>query len=187
MRDKTRRERYDNKLSKARTFPVSLTAINFRCDENLGYLIRSAACFGADSVNVIGCIPERSELRALSGSLVDYVQINQFSNPEEFLDYSRAEGIHLVSAELTSDSVNLERYSFDPKRKTSIIVGNETTGVPTQILVNSDVVSIEMPGVGFCLNTAQAANIMLYEAVKQYKKKENFFNSINNQRFAMLT
>jgi len=28
---------------------------------------------------------------------------------------------------------------------------------------------------------------MLYEAVKQYKKKENFFNSINNQRYAMLT
>jgi tRNA G18 (ribose-2'-O)-methylase SpoU len=187
VRNKTRRERYDSKLTEARTFPVSLTAINFHCDENLGYLIRSAACFGADSVNVIGCIPERSELRALSGSLVDYIQINQFSNPEEFLDYSRVEGIHLVSAELTSDSVNLERYSFDPKRKTSIIVGNETTGVPTQILVNSDVVNIEMPGVGFCLNTAQAANIMLYEAVKQYKKKENFFNSINNQSFAMLT
>jgi len=187
VRDETRRERYDNKLSKARTFPISLTAINFQCDENLGYLIRTAACFGAESVNVIGCVPDRSELRALSGSLVDYIQINQFSTPEDFLDYSRTEGIHLVSAELTSDSINLEQYSFDHQGKISIVVGNETTGVPTQILVNSDVVQIEMPGVGFCLNTAQTANIMLYEAVKQIKKKQNFFNPVKNERFAMLT
>jgi len=26
-----------------------------------------------------------------------------------------------------------------------------------------------MPGVGYCLNTSQAANILLYEAVKQFE------------------
>jgi len=31
------------------------------------------------------------------------------------------------------------------------------------------VVYVEMPGVGYCLNTAQTANILLYEAVKQYE------------------
>jgi len=29
-----------------------------------------------------------------------------------------------------------------------------------------------MPGVGFCLNTSQAANIILYEATKQYDKQQ---------------
>ena len=179
MRDETRRERYDNKKSKAKIFPVSLTAINFHCDENLGYLIRSAACFGASSVNVIGCLPDRKELRTFSGSLADYIEINQFSTPEEFIQYSRTENIHLVSAELTSEASNLEHYSFDYGKKTSIVVGNETTGVPSQILLNSDVVYIEMPGIGYCLNTAQTANIMLYEAVSQFKKQVNFLNSIN--------
>jgi tRNA(Leu) C34 or U34 (ribose-2'-O)-methylase TrmL len=66
------------------------------------------------------------------------------------------------------------------------VVGNETTGVPTQILVNSKIIYIEMPGVGYCLNTAQTANIMLYEAVKQYKKQISFFNSINERQTPVL-
>jgi tRNA(Leu) C34 or U34 (ribose-2'-O)-methylase TrmL len=49
------------------------------------------------------------------------------------------------------------------------VVGNESTGVPIEILLNSEKIYIPMPGVGFCLNTSQAANIVLYEAVKQYK------------------
>ncbi len=186
MRGETRRERYDSKATEARTFPVSLTAINFHCDENLGYLIRTAACFGATAVNVIGCLPDRKELRALSGSLVDYIEINQFSTPEQFIDYSRSENIELVSAELTEGATNLEQHSFDYDKKISIVVGNETTGVPTQILVNSKIIYIEMPGIGYCLNTAQTANIMLYEAVKQYKKQISFFNSINEKQTPVL-
>jgi len=50
-----------------------------------------------------------------------------------------------------------------------LVVGNEQAGIPTEILARSDVVYIEMPGVGYCLNTAQAANIILYEAIKQYE------------------
>jgi tRNA G18 (ribose-2'-O)-methylase SpoU len=165
MRGETRRERYDSKAIQAKTFPVSLTAINFHCDENLGYLIRTAACFGATAVNVIGCIPDKKELRAFSGSLVDYIQINQFSTPEEFIEFSRSENIELVSAELTEGASNLEHYSFDCDKKISIVVGNET---------------------GYCLNTAQTANIMLYEAVKQYKKQMSFFNSINEKQTPVL-
>ena len=186
MRGETTRERYASKAIEAKTFPISLTAINFHCDENLGYLIRTAACFGATAVNVIGCIPDKKELRAFSGSLVDYIEINQFSTPEEFIEFSRSENIELVSAELTEGACNLEHYSFDCDKKISIVVGNETTGVPTQILVNSKIIYIEMPGVGYFLNTAQPANIVLYEAGKQYEKQISFFNSINERQTPVL-
>ena len=39
--------------------------------------------------------------------------------------------------------------------------------IAIEILRNSDKVYIPMPGVGFCLNTSQTANIFLYEAAKQ--------------------
>ena len=54
------------------------------------------------------------------------------------------------------------------------MVGNEQSGIPTEILKNSDKVYIPMPGVGFCLNTSQTANIMLYEAVRQYEAGETW-------------
>jgi len=187
MRDKTRNERYNEKAKSAKTFPISLTTINFRCDENLGYLIRSAACFGAESVNVIGSVPPRSILNPLSGSLHDYVKINQFRNPREFLNYSFDNEIQLISAELTEVSNNLDTFSFNFEKKISIIVGNETSGVPIELLANSIPVYIEMPGVGFCLNTSQAANILLYEAVKQYKFLQKYFENLNQPSYAVLT
>ena len=171
MREETRRQRYDKKLKTAKKYPISLCAINFRLDDNLGYLVRSAACFGAERLYVVGHVPERSRIKASSGSLVDYVEIVQFSTPSEFLTEMEIGGISIVSAELVEEATPLASYSFDFSRPVCLVVGNEQTGVPTEILTRSQVVYIEMAGVGYCLNTSQAANIMLYEAVKQFKKR----------------
>ena len=170
MRVETRRERYDKKLKTAKTYPVSLCAINFRVDDNLGYLVRSAACFGAERLYVVGHVPPRSYLKASSGSLMDYVEIEQFSRPSEFLTHMQLEGIQVVAAELVEGARPLASYNFNFDRPICLVVGNEQIGIPTEILAKSDVVYIEMPGVGYCLNTSQAANILLYETIKQFKE-----------------
>ena len=168
-REETRRQRYNEKLKIAKKYPISLCAINFRADDNLGYLVRSAACFGAERLYVIGHVPERSRIKASSGSLTDYVEIIQFSCPSEFLTQMELEGIKVISAELVEGARPLSSYTFDFSRPVCLVVGNEQVGVPTEILMQSEVLYIPMPGVGYCLNTAQAANILLYEAVKQFK------------------
>ena len=167
-REETRRQRYDNKLQTAKKYPISLCAINFRIDSNLGYLIRSVACFGATRLYVVGHLPDRSQLKTPSGSLIDYVEIIQFPTPRDFLDYAKSEGIQIVSAELLEGARPLSSYSFDFRRPITLVVGNEEFGIPPEITFNSDVVYIPMPGVGYCLNTSQAANIMLYEATSQF-------------------
>jgi len=167
-REKTRRQRYNNKRKNAEIYPISLTCINFMHDGNLGYLIRTAACFGASCINVIGSISSRSRLNSLSGSLYDYVKINKFINPGAFLDYTKNNNIQLVSAEISKGAKCIHSYDFDFSRHLSLVVGQEECGVPVEILKNSEKVYIPMPGIGFCLNTSQTANIMLYEAIKQY-------------------
>jgi len=171
MRLETRRQRYDKKLKTAQKYPISLCAINFRVDDNLGYLVRSAACFGAERLYVVGHVPERSRIKAPSGSLIDYVEIEQFSRPSEFLTQMEVEGVQIVSAELVEEARPIASYNFNFNRPVCLVVGNEEIGVPSEILARSDVVYIPMPGVGFCLNTSQAANIILYEATKQYDKQ----------------
>ena len=168
MRTETRRQRYDKKLKTAKKYPISLCAINFRVDDNLGYLIRSAACFGAERLYVVGHVPERSSIKASSGSLIDYVEIVQFSTPSEFLTEMEIEGINVISAELVEEAKPLASYTFDFSRRVCLVVGNEQIGVPTEILARSEVIYIKLAGVGYCLNTSQTANIVLYEAVKQF-------------------
>ncbi len=166
-RTQTRRQRYDLKSKTAQRSRISVCAVNFGCDENLGYLIRAAACFGVETVHVVGNVPERKLLVPVSGSLIDYVTIVQHSNPHDFLEVMRHNNTSVVAAELVDHAVSVHDYEFDDIRDVCIAVGNEHSGVPAEILHNSDVVYIPMPGVGFCLNTAQTANIMLFEFNRQ--------------------
>ena len=173
VRNKTRQQRYQKKKKGSKTYPISLCAINFRIDANLGYLIRSSACFGAESLNVVGSIPARKEIYNSSGSTCDHVDLKQFKNPSDFVREMKKTKTKLISAELTPNSKSIYDFSYDFSEKICIVVGNETSGIPEEILKESEKVYIPMPGVGFCLNTSQTANIMLYEAVKQYEKRNN--------------
>jgi len=167
-RSETRRQRYEKKSQIAQTMPVSICAVNFGIDENLALTIRAAACYGAESVMVIGSIPDHSYLRPRSGSTIDLVNLKQFSNPHDFLQYATDNDYHLVSAELCENAVDIVDYSFPMNKKVIIIMGNEYTGVPAEVIFNSDPVYINMRGSGYCLNTMQTGTVFLNEYSRQY-------------------
>ena len=181
MRDKTRRERYDKKKRNAKTYPISIATVNFMHDGNLGYLIRSAACFGAECVHVIGSVPDKGVLNPSSGTLCDYVEIKQYGTPAAFLGYARENDYNLISAEINDEATPINRYNFDFRKHTCVILGHEESGVPYELIRNSDSVFIPMPGVGYCLNTSQAANIMLYEMTKQFENQSKFLEEWVNE------
>lgn len=168
MRDKTRMERYLEKAREATRMPVSIATINFMFDENLAFLIRAAACYGVLDVYVIGAIPARTILRPKSGSTSDFINLRSFKTPGHFLEFARDSDFDLISAELSDQAVSLHDFAFDFSRQTIIILGNETSGVPTEILLNSRQVYIPMPGIGFCLNTSQCGTAFLHECSRQW-------------------
>lgn len=174
MRTETRKQRQLKKLDKVSVMPVSIATMNFGKDANVAYVIRAAACFGASEVNIVGNTAlDRHVLNAVSGSTADLVKINFFSSEQEFLKYINKNNAQLVSFELPGewhDSVSIDEFSFSFDRPTCIVVGHETAGVPVEILMNSQCIYVPMPGIGYCLNTSQAANVALYEASKQYSK-----------------
>ena len=167
MRTETRKERYNKKINSSFKYPVEIACINFKHEPNIGYVIRAAACFGSPIVNIIGDCPSDKILKELSGSTSEFIKLQKFSNPHDFLTYCRENNIKIVSAELTDNARNIYDYKYPKDSKICIVVGNEQTGVPSEILHCSEVVQIPMPGVGYCLNTAMSANIMLFEYTKQ--------------------
>ena len=167
MRTETRKERYNKKINSSFKYPVEIACINFKHEPNIGYVIRAAACFGSPIVNIIGDCPSDKILKELSGSTSEFIKLQKFSNPHDFLTYCRENNIKIVSAELTDNARNIYDYKYPKDSKVCIVVGNEQTGVPNEILYCSEVVQIPMPGVGYCLNTAMSANIMLFEYTKQ--------------------
>lgn len=173
--NKSRRERYSNKLQFAQYYPVSICTINFRQEVNLAYIIRAAVCFGATEVCVIGSYPSRKLMNKLSGTLFDYIKIRAFPNPNAFLKYIEQENIKLVSIELPPEGFEsnlISEYKFNPKQQTCLVIGHETIGVPVEILSKSDILYINMPGSGSCLNAATAGAIALYEIIRQFEEKK---------------
>jgi tRNA G18 (ribose-2'-O)-methylase SpoU len=167
-RTETRRQRYDKKKSTAKTMPVSFCSVNFGIDENLALTIRTAACYGAESVMVIGSVPDHAFLRPRSGTTVDYVKILQFSNPHDFLEHCRERGYNIVSAELCDGATNINNYLFNTDKHTVIVMGNEYTGVPTEVVHHSDPVYIPMNGPGYSLNVATAGVAFIHEFQRQF-------------------
>lgn len=152
--------------------PVSIALINFGQEANIAFAIRSAACFGVKNVYIIGNTSiKRETMQDLSGSTLDLVDIKTFSTPMEFVEFARDNKIQLVSMELPPEGFEGENFNnikFDFQNQICLSVGHETAGTPIEILKNSKITWIPMPGKGFCLNTSQTINIGLFEAAKQY-------------------
>lgn len=167
-RNKTRRERYQDKIQKAKTFPISLVTINLVSEANVGMIIRSAVCFGLESVHVIGSMDNIPEIKKKSASTADFIDIYKYATVSEFYQLNEHK-YNFISLELTSYSEDFSKVSLDFSKPICIIVGHEELGVPDYLLRRSKVVHFNMPGVGFCLNAAVAASIGMYEVVKQYE------------------
>lgn len=167
----TRRERYENKKSSSIKLPIEICTVNFRDEANVAFLLRSAVCFGASAINVIGSLPRNKILTTRSGTTQDYIRINQFSNPHEFIEYSKQNYMQIVSAELVPEAQSIFEFNFKnclkTHKKICLVAGHEEIGVPEEIVRNSIPVFIPMPGTGYCLNTAIAGSVFLYESTKQ--------------------
>jgi 23S rRNA (guanosine2251-2'-O)-methyltransferase len=169
MRRQTRNERYSERKDFAREMPVWVSCTNLEFDENVGMIIRAAACFGAKGIKVLGPELEYQTIRRKSANTSLFFDIEYFKRPEHMISWAKENGIQIVSIELTDFSKPLSEVKFNFDKPILLVTGHETYGVPESIIHNSDVVvEIPMYGFGACLNTSQAVNVVLYEISKQY-------------------
>jgi tRNA G18 (ribose-2'-O)-methylase SpoU len=176
MSVKTRSQKYAEKLSKSKTFNVSMATVSIHNDNNTGFAIRTVACFGMKNLYVIGAKPDRSIHNGLSGSTFDLVNIVHFENNNQFLTYCSENNIQIISAELSDDSINLYDFSFDVSDDAPeivILIGNESFGVPAEIMLRSTTVFIPMNGCGVCLNTVVAGTAIVNEYFRQLYTKNS--------------
>lgn len=81
----------------------------------------------------------------------------------------KSDGYRLVGLEQTTNSVSMHNYHFE--RRTALVIGNERTGLTSDILdVLDDVVEIPVYGLPHSFNAATATSIALYEYCRQYPR-----------------
>ncbi|MCQ6559187.1 TrmH family RNA methyltransferase [Paenibacillus mendelii] len=133
---------------------------------NVGTIIRSADAVGADAVILgRGCVDlyNPKTVRSTMGSLF-HLPIME-GDLAELLPEAKQHGIRLIGTSLQASDTC---YSYDWRGAAWLLLGNESSGLSDQTLVQvDDSIIIPMHGRSESLNVAMAATVVLYEALRQ--------------------
>lgn len=131
--------------------------------QNLGAIIRTAACVGAHGVIVperraVGLTP--SAVKASAGA-IETVKVARVTNLTRTLEMLQNEGVWLYAADMVGDDYRTVNFSGPM----GLIVGAEGEGVSRLVLDTCDYrVSLPMKGSIGSLNASVAAGVLLYAA-----------------------
>jgi len=128
---------------------------------NLGTLLRTCDAVGACLV-----VPDRpwvAQAVAHGNTLRQPSCVHRVARPLPWLAAQRAGGSHVVGVELADDAVRLADLPA-ARRRTVMVLGNESDGIPHEALPLLDtVVEIPMVGTGMSLNVAVSGSLVLYK------------------------
>ena len=133
---------------------------------NLGSIIRTANCVGADGV----IIPKHqsaglnSTVAKTSAGAVSYTKVAKVTNIARCIDELKEAGLWIVGADMNGESM----YKVDMKGSIGLVIGNEGEGISRLVREKCDFIAeIPMWGDIDSLNASVAAGILMYECKRQ--------------------
>ena len=141
---------------------------------NLGAILRSIECAGADGV----FIPERraagltETVAKSSAGATEYVKVAKVGNLSRLIERLKEHNIWVVGASGEAETGYTE---WDWTQKTALVLGGEGKGLHRLVAEKCDaLVKIPMLGRIESLNVSVAAGVILFEAVRQKNKDLKF-------------
>lgn len=160
-------------LHNAARFPVYVLLNSIRSSYNVGSIFRTSDGAMIEKLFLCGYTPfppNKEVMKTALGS-TESVQWEYVKDAKEVIHKLKSQGVKICALELTDNStphydLTIEAFPI------CLIVGNEITGVPNEILELCDF-SIEIPqyGIKQSLNVAVAYGISIFELRRVYDLK----------------
>ena len=138
---------------------------------NLGAVLRTAECAGADAV----FIPERravgltDTVAKASAGAVDHLPVARVTNLSRLIDQLKERNVWVVGA---AGDAGTSYADWDWTRASAIVLGSEGAGLHRLVRERCDaLISIPVLGQIESLNVSVATGVILYEAVRQRAAK----------------
>ena len=149
--------------------PFVIICDNITDPHNLGAIIRSANCAGADGV----IIPKRrsagvnSVVMKTSAGAAEYTPVAKVTNTAAAIDELKKAGLWITAADMDGEPM----YDIDLTGAVGLVIGSEGSGVGRLVREKCDfIASVPMLGEIDSLNASVAAGVLMYEAVRQRNK-----------------
>lgn len=135
---------------------------------NVGAIIRSAECFGADAV----VLPDRrsagvnATVRKAAAGATTHLPVVRVSNINDAIRKLKKAAVWVAGADAGESSIALDAADF--RRDLALVIGAEGEGLAQLARRECDyLVRIPMPGMTESLNASVAAGVLLYEVLRQ--------------------
>lgn len=133
---------------------------------NLGSILRTANCVGADGV----IIPKRNSVglnsivAKTSAGAIEYTPVARVTNISQTIEDLKKEGLWIAGADMDGN----EMTKTDLKGALGLVIGSEGEGISRLVKEKCDfIVKIPMFGEINSLNASVAAGVLMYEALRQ--------------------
>ena len=144
-----------------------LKVLNRLAPDNLGAIIRTAECAGADAV----LLPKRRSapinetVGKTSAGAIEYLPLVQIGNISQTLKQLKKRGFWVIGADMEGETDYFHSSLTDP---VVLVIGSEGRGISHLVKETCDVlVQIPMFGHVNSLNASVAAALLMYEVVRQ--------------------
>ncbi len=156
--------------------PFIIVAEGLNDPHNLGSIIRTANAAGAHGV----IIPKNrsvgltSTVAKVSAGAIEYTLVARVSNISDTIEKLKKKGVWVAGTALEGSTVHTDA---DLTGALAIVIGAEGTGMSRLVREKCDfLVKIPMLGQAESLNASVAAGVLMYEAVRQRRKKVGGLN-----------
>lgn len=149
---------------------VKVILHNIRSLHNVGSVFRSSDAFGISELILTGYtpIPPRPEINKTAIGAEEFVTWRHFETATEIISNLKADGYSILGMEQTTDSIALNKLNIDHFDKICLVMGNEVTGIDSDILdLMDEFVAIPQFGQKHSLNVSVAAAVMLYALLEK--------------------
>lgn len=148
-----------------KAYPFAVLLVNTIYDVNIGAVIRAGNGLGASKIYTYG--PKKKYNKIPAMGTYNYTPVEHLSNINSVLDLKWI--YHFTALELTEKSISIHSYKWKPN--TLMILGNESDGLPAELLQLADEI-VEIPLVGSVrsLNLACSASIAMADYISKSRR-----------------
>jgi len=147
-------------------YPLCFLANDIKGPANIGSLFRIADALGVEKIYLSGnsATPPNRKIKQTSRSTENHVPYFYEQNALSVAKKLKVSGYMIVSLEISTNSIDLEKLSIAENEKICLVLGSEKQGICEPLLNLSDVViKIPMLGINSSMNVASACAIAAYK------------------------
>jgi tRNA (guanosine-2'-O-)-methyltransferase len=156
---------------RTRQFSVIVVLENIHDSHNVSAVFRTSDAAGIPKIALLYTLEKFPRIsRITSASANKWVEKERYTNVDECYGKLRKEGFRIYASSLDKGSKDL--YDLDFSGKSAIVLGNEHRGVSKEAAESADeTFYIPMYGMVQSLNVSVAAAVIMYEILRQRRRK----------------